>query len=61
MELIGQERGALVQHLVLEGSMDARMAKRLVEKQEVQDRALDGVRPGIGVPEKKRSFWGFWK
>jgi SWI/SNF-related matrix-associated actin-dependent regulator 1 of chromatin subfamily A len=38
---IGQTNSVLVQHLVLEGSLDARMAKTLVEKQGVIDRALD--------------------
>lgn len=31
----------LVQHLVLEGSLDAKMAKTIVKKQDVADRALD--------------------
>jgi SWI/SNF-related matrix-associated actin-dependent regulator 1 of chromatin subfamily A len=31
----------LVQHLVLEGSLDARMARTIVRKQDVADRALD--------------------
>ncbi|MBT9258178.1 MAG: DEAD/DEAH box helicase [Clostridiales bacterium] len=38
---IGQRDSVLVQHLVLEGSLDATMAKRLVAKQEVLDAALD--------------------
>ena len=38
---IGQTSSVLAQHLVLEGSLDARMAKVLVEKQEVIDKALD--------------------
>ena len=38
---IGQLESVLVQHLVLEGSLDAVMAKRLMAKQEVIDRALD--------------------
>jgi SWI/SNF-related matrix-associated actin-dependent regulator 1 of chromatin subfamily A len=38
---IGQHQSVLVQHLVLEGSLDARMARILVEKQDVIDRALD--------------------
>ena len=40
---IGQRDCVLVQHLVLEGSLDARMAEVLVEKQEVQAAALDTV------------------
>jgi hypothetical protein len=31
----------LVQHLVLDGSLDARMANTLIEKQEVIEKALD--------------------
>jgi len=38
---IGQVDSVLVQHLVLDGSLDARMAQMIVEKQEVADRALD--------------------
>ena len=38
---IGQEDQVLIQHLVLEGSIDANMAKAIVEKQAVIDAALD--------------------
>lgn len=38
---IGQRNCVLVQHLVLDGSLDARMAQMIVEKQEIADRALD--------------------
>ena len=38
---IGQRDNVLVQHIVLDGSLDARMAKTLVAKQEVIDQALD--------------------
>lgn len=38
---IGQTDSVLVQHLVLEGSLDARIARVLVQKQEIIDRALD--------------------
>lgn len=38
---IGQSESVLIQHLVLEGSMDQRMAEVLVEKQDMADRALD--------------------
>lgn len=38
---IGQRDSVIVQHCVLEGSLSARMAQRLIEKQEVIDRALD--------------------
>jgi SWI/SNF-related matrix-associated actin-dependent regulator 1 of chromatin subfamily A len=38
---IGQKEMVLVQHLVLEGSLDAKMARTIVEKQAVIDQALD--------------------
>jgi SNF2 family DNA or RNA helicase len=38
---IGQTGSVLVQHLVLEGSLDAKIAQTLVEKQNVIDTALD--------------------
>lgn len=38
---IGQRNSVLVQHLVLDGSLDARMAQMIVEKQNIADRALD--------------------
>lgn len=38
---IGQAEAVLIQHLVLDGSLDARMAKMLIEKQEVIEAALD--------------------
>ena len=38
---IGQRDAVFVQHVVLDGSLDARMAKVLVEKQNVLDKALD--------------------
>lgn len=46
---IGQTDAVLVQHLVLEGSLDARMAEVLVEKQEVLAAALDDA-VGASVP-----------
>ena len=38
---IGQRSSVLLQHLVVDGSLDARAAKILVEKQEAADRTLD--------------------
>lgn len=38
---IGQVNSVLVQHLVLEGSLDSVMAQRVIEKQNVIDAALD--------------------
>lgn len=40
---IGQENSVLVQHLVVDGSIDARLAQVLVGKQRVLDKALDNV------------------
>ena len=40
---IGQENQVLVQHIVLEGSFDATMARKIVDKREVIDAALDDV------------------
>lgn len=42
---IGQKNAVLVQHLVLDGSLDARLARTLIEKQAVLDQALDEVTP----------------
>jgi SWI/SNF-related matrix-associated actin-dependent regulator 1 of chromatin subfamily A len=42
---IGQTDAVLVQHLVLEGSLDAHMANTLVDKQAVIDSALDKNHP----------------
>lgn len=39
----GQSKGVLIIHWVLEGSLDARMAQVLVEKQDVADRTLDTI------------------
>lgn len=47
---IGQQNSVLVQHLVLEGSLDASLAKTLVAKQEVIDRALDKASEITQVP-----------
>jgi len=63
---IGQEDSVLVQHLVVDGSIDARMAEALVEKQKVLDRALDNVQMldqsisindlAVGVKEVEKIF-----
>jgi len=61
---IGQSESVLVQHLVLEGSLDADMARRLVEKQEVIEQALDvpiegrTVDPAWGVLATARAATG---
>ena len=46
---IGQKEMVLVQHLVLEGSLDAKMARTIVQKQIVIDQALDKEREEIPV------------
>jgi len=51
---IGQKDNVLVQHLVLDGSLDSRMAHILVDKQEVIDKAMDKEipqTPVVPVPE----------
>ncbi len=47
---IGQTDSVLVQHLVLEGSLSARMAKVLIDKQDVIDRALDRKEEIVDIP-----------
>jgi SWI/SNF-related matrix-associated actin-dependent regulator 1 of chromatin subfamily A len=49
---IGQTDSVLVQHLVLEGSLDANMIRKLVAKQDIADQALDRVtKPAVaGIP-----------
>jgi hypothetical protein len=63
---IGQEDSVLVQHLVVDGSIDARMAEALVDKQKVLDKALDNVQMldqsisiddlAVGVKEVEKIF-----
>jgi hypothetical protein len=54
---IGQRESVLVQHIVLDGSLDARMAKTVIAKQAVIDKALDRkveiglVEETVGLPE----------
>ena len=38
---IGQKNSVLIQHIVFDRSVDANMAKRIVEKQEIIDEALN--------------------
>jgi SWI/SNF-related matrix-associated actin-dependent regulator of chromatin subfamily A-like protein 1 len=53
---IGQRDSVLVEHLVLEGSLDARMATALIEKQVVIAAALDEVERAAPVlPTKDRA------
>ena len=54
---IGQTDSVLVHHLVIDGSLDARMAHTLVQKQAVLDRALDiegqiNAAPALPEPRK---------
>ena len=53
---IGQKDSVLVQHMVLEGSIDARMAQRLVEKQAVIDQILDHSHPASILEEDDIAF-----
>jgi hypothetical protein len=39
---IGQTRGVFIEHLVWDGSLDARMCRLLIKKQDVIDRVLNG-------------------
>lgn len=53
---IGQKDMVIVEHLVLEGSLDARMAAILVEKQEVIAAALDNVERAAPIlPAKEQA------
>jgi hypothetical protein len=55
---IGQHDNVLVQHLVLEGSLSARMSKVLIEKQEIIDLALDRkeeLPPEPATPSRERA------
>ena len=56
---IGQRDSVLVEHLVLDGSLDARMARTLIDKQAVIDQALDAERPALALeseaPTKERA------
>jgi len=47
---IGQRESVLVQHIVLDGSLDAKMAKLIVQKQKIIDNALD-AKVAISEPE----------
>ena len=43
---IGQKDSVLVQHLVLDGTLDAKIAKALIKKQSIIDRAIDARKEG---------------
>jgi len=47
---IGAVNPVLVQHIVLDGSIDATMAKTLIRKQDIIDRALDTEREELNIP-----------
>jgi hypothetical protein len=52
---IGQTDSVLIEHLVLEGSMDARMATTLIAKQSVLTAALDELpEQPVAVPARER-------
>lgn len=48
---IGQRGSVLVQHLVFDGSLDARMAKMIIDKQEIADAALDRETKLEAIPD----------
>jgi SWI/SNF-related matrix-associated actin-dependent regulator 1 of chromatin subfamily A len=50
---ITQKNPVLIQHLVVDGSLDSQMAKTLVRKQELADTALDNE-PVLPQPERAR-------
>jgi len=52
---IGQAGNVVVQHLVMDGSLDARLAKVLVWKQKIIEQALDQEAPKIEVPEAEQA------
>ena len=47
---IGQLDSVLVQHLVFDGSLDARMVAFIIEKQAIADKALDKNAPKLELP-----------
>ncbi len=51
---IGQNDAVLVQHVVLDGSLDAKLARTLVDKQRIIDLALDTETAAPEVPEAKK-------
>jgi len=53
---IGQTNSVLIQHLVFDGSLDARMAAYLVIKQDIADRSLDRGAKKLEVPVLPPSF-----
>jgi hypothetical protein len=63
---LARKDSVLVQHLVVDGSIDARMAEALVGKQKVLDKALDNVQVldqsisindlAVGVKEVEKMF-----
>ena len=40
---IGQREHVLIQHLVVDGSMDANLVKMIIDKQKVADAAMDDL------------------
>ena len=51
---IGQLSSVLIQHLVLDGSLDAQMAKVLISKQDIADEALDNERAALDIKQPVR-------
>ncbi len=60
---IGQLDHVLVYHAVIEGTLDSLMVRRLIEKQEVIDSALDdqtGTKPVQATPKTREDRFGDW-
>ena len=55
---IGQKDNVLVEHYVVEGSLDAVMAKRIIAKQDVIDQALDDITKESDVPAPSKGGTG---
>lgn len=53
---IGQEHPVLVQHIVLDGSIDVPMVQALISKMDVQAAALDTVPEDVMIPEGDTSM-----
>lgn len=56
---IGQDGSVLIQHLVFDGSIDSRLAKTIVHKQAIADKALDADLDMdlIAIPSRRIGRW----
>jgi len=53
---IGQTNSVLVQHIVIDGSMDSNLAKQIVEKQNVIDRAMNSEKVDEHIAKQAQKF-----